>query len=107
MTEDNATMLVLGGHGVLGTMIAEAPQTAGWTAIRSSRRRGAAICLQAPDAIVFAVGDGLVTATVDPIQGHGRQRTTWSISPDGHLATSPSLSEPLTVNPIWLSDLSD
>lgn len=31
-------MLVLGGHGVLGTMIAEAAQAAGWTAIRSSRR---------------------------------------------------------------------
>ena len=31
-------MLVLGGHGVLGTMIAEAAQAAGWSAIRSSRR---------------------------------------------------------------------
>lgn len=31
-------MLVLGGHGVFGTMIAEAAQAAGWTAIRSSRR---------------------------------------------------------------------
>jgi dTDP-4-dehydrorhamnose reductase len=31
-------MLVLGGHGVFGTMIADAAQAAGWTAIRSSRR---------------------------------------------------------------------
>ena len=38
MTEDKASMLVLGGHGVFGTMIAEAAQAAGWTAIRSSRR---------------------------------------------------------------------
>ncbi|MGD0699693.1 MAG: hypothetical protein ABSA02_07415 [Trebonia sp.] len=38
MTEDKGTMLVLGGHGVFGTMIAEAAQAAGWTAIRSSRR---------------------------------------------------------------------
>jgi hypothetical protein len=38
MTKDKASMLVLGGHGVFGTMIAEAAQAAGWTAIRSSRR---------------------------------------------------------------------
>jgi hypothetical protein len=31
-------MLVLGGHGVFGTMIAEAAQAPGWTTIRSSRR---------------------------------------------------------------------
>ena len=30
-------MLVLGGHGVLGTMIAEAAQAAGWTAIKIGR----------------------------------------------------------------------
>jgi hypothetical protein len=41
MTKDNARMLVLGGHGVLGTMIAEAGQAAGWTAIRTSRRPSA------------------------------------------------------------------
>ena len=29
-------MLVLGGHGVLGTMIAEAAQAAGWTTIRTA-----------------------------------------------------------------------
>jgi hypothetical protein len=41
MTKDNARMLVLGGHGVLGTMIAEAAQAAGWTAIRTSRQPSA------------------------------------------------------------------
>jgi hypothetical protein len=38
MTKEKATMLVLGGHGVLGTMIADAADAAGWTTIRSSRR---------------------------------------------------------------------
>ncbi|HEY1820572.1 MAG TPA: hypothetical protein VGG83_11655 [Trebonia sp.] len=38
MTNDKARMLVLGGHGVFGTMIAEAAEATGWTAIRTSRR---------------------------------------------------------------------
>ena len=38
MTEDKATMLVLGGRGVFGTMIAAAAEAAGWTAIRTSRQ---------------------------------------------------------------------
>jgi hypothetical protein len=38
MREDKGTMLVLGGRGVLGTMIAETAQAAGWTTIRGSRR---------------------------------------------------------------------
>jgi NAD(P)-dependent dehydrogenase (short-subunit alcohol dehydrogenase family) len=38
MRNDNATMLVLGGHGVFGTMIARAAEEAGWTVLRSSRR---------------------------------------------------------------------
>ncbi len=37
-------MLVLGGHGVFGTMIAEAAEAAGWTASRSSRRPSAGFC---------------------------------------------------------------
>jgi hypothetical protein len=41
MTNDSARMLVLGGRGVLGTMIAEAAQAAGWTAIRTSRQPSA------------------------------------------------------------------
>jgi NAD(P)-dependent dehydrogenase (short-subunit alcohol dehydrogenase family) len=44
MMKDKATMLVLGGHGVLGTMIAEAAEAAGWTTIRSSRRPHAGFC---------------------------------------------------------------
>jgi hypothetical protein len=44
MTKDKAKMLVLGGRGVFGTMIAEAAQAAGWTAIRSSRRAYAGFC---------------------------------------------------------------
>jgi hypothetical protein len=31
-------MLVLGGHGVFGTMIADAAEAAGWTALRGARR---------------------------------------------------------------------
>lgn len=38
MTNNNRSMLVLGGHGVLGTMIADAAQAAGWTTIRTSRQ---------------------------------------------------------------------
>lgn len=54
MTNNNATMLVLGGHGVLGTMIAKAAQDAGWTALRSSRRPQAGfvhVNLSEPDTV--------------------------------------------------------
>jgi 3-hydroxyisobutyrate dehydrogenase-like beta-hydroxyacid dehydrogenase len=49
-------MLVLGGHGVLGTMIAEAAGAAGWTAIRSSR-------LDEADVIVSTVPDEQLVAS--------------------------------------------
>src|ERR1700749_2286567 len=38
MTKNRTNMLVLGGHGVLGAMIADRAQAAGCTATRSSRR---------------------------------------------------------------------
>jgi hypothetical protein len=38
MTKNKGTMLVLGGHGVFGSMIGAAAEAAGWTAIRTSRR---------------------------------------------------------------------
>jgi hypothetical protein len=56
-------MLVLGGHGVLGTMIAEAAGAAGWTAIRSSR-------LDEADVIVSTVPDEQLVAE-RMVLGHG------------------------------------
>ena len=41
MSKDSGAMLVIGGHGVFGTMIADAAEAAGWTTIRTSRRPAA------------------------------------------------------------------
>jgi NAD(P)-dependent dehydrogenase (short-subunit alcohol dehydrogenase family) len=69
MTKDNARMLVLGGHGVLGTMIAEAAQAAGWTAIRTSRRPAAGfrhVDLAEPQTLERVLGEADVIVSTVP-----------------------------------------
>jgi hypothetical protein len=68
MTHDNGRMLVLGGHGVLGTMIAEAAQATGWTTIRTSRQPTAGfrqVDLAEPHTLEKALDEAdLVVSTV-------------------------------------------
>ena len=69
MTNDSARMLVLGGHGVFGTMIAEAAQAAGWTAIRTSRRPSAGFChvdLAEPQTLEKVIGEADVVVSTVP-----------------------------------------
>jgi NAD-dependent epimerase/dehydratase family protein len=69
MTNDKATMLVLGGHGVFGTMIAQAAQAAGWTAIRSSRRPSAGFChvdLAEPQTLEKVIDEADVVVSTVP-----------------------------------------
>jgi hypothetical protein len=69
MTKDKARMLVLGGHGVFGTMIAEAAQASGWTAIRSSRRPHAGfrqVDLAEPQTLEKAMDEADVVVSTIP-----------------------------------------
>lgn len=62
-------MLVLGGHGVLGTMIADRAQTAGWTVTRSSRRLAAGfrqIDLTEPQTLEKAIDEADVIVSTVP-----------------------------------------
>jgi hypothetical protein len=69
MTENKARMLVLGGHGVFGTMIAEAAQAEGWTAIRSSRQPHAGFChvdLAEPQTLEKVIDEADVVVSTVP-----------------------------------------
>jgi hypothetical protein len=68
MTKDKGTMLVLGGHGVFGTMISSAAEAAGWTAIRTSRRPAAGfrhVDLAEPETLEKVIDEAdLIVSTV-------------------------------------------
>src|SRR5271168_2500205 len=69
MTENKATMLVLGGHGVLGTMIAAAAEAAGWTAIRTSRQTDAGfthVDLAVPETLEKVIDEADVVVSTVP-----------------------------------------
>jgi hypothetical protein len=69
MTEDKATMLVLGGRGVLGTMIAAAAESAGWTAIRTSRQTDAGfrhVDLAVPETLEKVIDEADVVVSTVP-----------------------------------------
>jgi hypothetical protein len=70
MTKNKGTMLVLGGHGVFGTMIGAAAEAAGWTAIRTSRQPAAGfrhVDLAEPDTLekVIDEADVIVSTVAD------------------------------------------
>jgi len=62
-------MLVLGGHGVFGTMIGAAAEAAGWTAIRTSRRPAAGfrhVDLAEPDTLAHVIDQADVIVSTVP-----------------------------------------
>jgi hypothetical protein len=82
------SVLILGGQGVLGSMVADAFSQAGWTTVRASRRVGAAPGIQPvdlgspetlenalddvkPDLVVSAVPDASLTAERSVIRRGG------------------------------------
>ena len=69
MTKDKGTMLVLGGHGVFGTMIGAAAEATGWTAIRTSRQQAAGfrhVDLGEPDTLEKVIDEAdVIVSTVD------------------------------------------
>jgi hypothetical protein len=69
MTKNKGTMLVLGGHGVLGSMIGAAAEAAGWTAIRTSRQPAAGfrhVDLAAPDTLEKVIDEADVIVSTVP-----------------------------------------
>jgi acyl-coenzyme A thioesterase PaaI-like protein len=69
MTKDKGTMLVLGGHGVFGAMIAAAAEAAGWTAIRTSRQPAAGfrrVDLAEPDTLEKVIDEADVIVSTVP-----------------------------------------
>jgi hypothetical protein len=68
MTKDKGTMLVLGGHGVFGTMISSAAEATGWTTIRTSRRPAAGfrhVDLAEPDTLEKVIDEvDVIVSTV-------------------------------------------
>jgi hypothetical protein len=86
MTEDKATMLVLGGRGVLGTMIAAAAEAAGWTAIRTSRQTDAGfrhVDLAVPETLEKVIDEADVVVSTVP-------ESSWS--PSGWCSTGAACS---------------
>ena len=64
-------VLVLGGQGVLGTMIAEAFAAAGWTALRAGRRPDPGpdfrhVDLDEPETVEKALGEADLIVTTVP-----------------------------------------
>jgi hypothetical protein len=69
MTKDKGTMLVLGGHGVFGTMISSAAEAAGWTTIRTSRRPAAGfrhVDLAEPETLEKVIDEADVIVSTVP-----------------------------------------
>src|ERR1700685_2178786 len=69
MTKDKGTMLVLGGHGVFGSMIGAAAEAAGWTAIRTSRQPAAGfrhVDLAEPDMLEKVIDEADVIVSTVP-----------------------------------------
>jgi hypothetical protein len=69
MTKDKGTMLVLGGHGVFGSMIGAAAEAAGWTAIRTSRQPAAGfrhVDLAEPDTLEKVIDEADVIVSTVP-----------------------------------------
>src|ERR1700722_19248636 len=70
-TTDLNRVLVLGGQGVLGTMIAEAFTAAGWTALRAGRRPDSGadfrhVDLDEPETVEKALGEADLIVTTVP-----------------------------------------
>jgi NAD(P)-dependent dehydrogenase (short-subunit alcohol dehydrogenase family) len=74
MQQKSNHMIVLGGHGVLGAMIADAAEAAGWTVIRTSRQPALGpgfrhVNLAEPDTLEKVIDEADVIVSTVPDEG--------------------------------------